>query len=380
MMQRRAFVLASLAAASLAAGCGGGGEEGPVESDSAEADGRDPLGRKKKKPAATPTTGTAIDPIAEVQKLRLNSGPYEGAYVIAPDGMVMWYFSHLAVWPLVHHMSGADLDKYVRTYLDCYLSKLKDNKSIDDCDPSDNYRLIPSDSDDSYAALFFTIALRYVQASGNTQWLVRNKQTLIEMAENNIVQQIKANNLTSCFQPPRRQTVDDTGYIMDNAEVYRGLRDIAAIMSMLGDANQAAYFDAAAERVGAGINALWHEPMQGFRSGDDYKKPLTNFYMGTTCQIFMQVFGVDVASHRFDAAWAYLNKHTPQWWTGQYDPYPWNMVAYCAAKRGESANAQKHLAMCDGRFANRKQRPKVMINELGWYMRTRSLLAGQPDV
>ena len=52
---------------------------------------------------------------------------------------------------------------------------------------------------------------------------------LKDMAYRNIALAVKPNGLTSVFQASRNQT-NDAGYLMDNSEVYRGLRDFAAVL------------------------------------------------------------------------------------------------------------------------------------------------------
>ena len=53
------------------------------------------------------------------------------------------------------------------------------------------------------------------------------------MAYRNIALAVKPNGLTSVFQASRNQT-NKAGYLMDNSEVYRGLRDFAAVLRERG--------------------------------------------------------------------------------------------------------------------------------------------------
>ena len=158
--------------------------------------------------AATP----ALDVLAEIKALRIPTGPYAGAYEIAPNGKINWYFSSLGLLPLVQAMSPADREALIRPYLDLYLRSVTPQYTINDVDfpagraDRNRVQLVLSDSDDSYAATLLSLAARYFRASNNTAWWSQNKQQLKEIARRNIVLSIKPNGLTSVFQPPRSQS------------------------------------------------------------------------------------------------------------------------------------------------------------------------------
>jgi hypothetical protein len=114
-----------------------------------------------------------------------------------------------------------------------------------------------------------------------------------------------------------------------------------------------------------------------FVPGDYVDTPSTSFYPGTTCQVFPQVFSVGEVSSRFDAAWAYLNKHSKNWPNG-IDSYPWAMLGYAAALRGHNTQAEQMRGTVETLFF--KNRALVPINELGFYQRIKHVLTGQPPV
>lgn len=332
-------------------------------------------------PAPAPAT-TGIDVLAEIKALRIMSGPYTGGYEIAPNGRLNWYFSALGLMPVVQFLSAADLDFYVREYLDLYLRCLNDNLSIDDvdfpvgrADPSYFVKVL-SDSDDSYAATFLSLAARYLRASGNRAWWDANKSRLKDLAYRNLALTLKPNGLTSVFQAPRNAS-NSIGYLMDNCEVYRGLRDFASALRDCGDAD-AVYYDSLATSITVGISTLYQVGSSAFVPGDAYLAPEASFYAGTTCQVFPQAFGVTECAAQFDAAWAYLNRFSPTWEDGRYDTYPWAILGYVAAKRGQAAQARTQMATVENLFS--LSRARVTINELGFYLRARNLLEGRADV
>lgn len=326
-------------------------------------------------------SGIAV--VEAIKALRIPTGPYAGAYEIAPDGLSNWYFSNLGLISIVQYLGAAELDTYIRSYLDLYLNKLEPNLSIQDVQfPFGRsnprvFTLVLADSDDSYAATFLTLATRYVRATENWAWWSQNKARLKDIAYRNILLSVKSNRLTSVFQSPRSQS-NNAGYLMDNCEVYRGLRDFAAMLQERGDTADAAYFSSFATGIASALATLFMPASSAFRMADLSTQTDTSFYPGTSCQVFPQVFGVTELSGYYDRAWNFFNTHTVGWASGSLDPYPWAVLGLAAAKRGHTALAQAQLASIEKSFSTR--RAVVTINELGFYQRTRSVLAGRADV
>ena len=330
-----------------------------------------------------PLTSGAINAVAEIKALRIPTGPYAGAYEIAPNGLSNWYFTNLGLIAIVQYLDGPDLDKYIRSYLDLYLSKLEPNMSIMDVQfpfgraNTSSVNLVLADSDDSYAATTLTLAMRYLRVSQNWAWWDRNKTRLKDIAYRNITLSVKSNGLTSVFQSPRSQS-NNSGYLMDNAESYRGLRDFAAVLRERGDTADANYYDAFAKNIGVGMTTLFQPATAGFRMSDASNQTETSFYPGTTCQVFPQVFGVAECAPYYDRAWNFFNTNSPNWELGKLDPFPFAVLGFAAAKRGLTTQAKAQLASMEATFlANRRL---LTINELGFYQRTQSVLAGRTDI
>ncbi len=337
-------------------------------------------------PTPTPTpapSGAGINAIAEIKALRIPTGPYAGAYEIAPNGRLNWYFTALGLLPIVQYLSAPDLDLYIRSYLDVYLRNLTPTSTIEDVDfpfgraNTSSFTKILSDSDDSYAATFLSLAVRYVRASRNWTWWEANKQRIKDLAYRNIALCCKRSGLTSVFQAPRSQT-NSLGYLMDNAEVYRGLRDFASLLRERSEVIDANYYDLLAANVASGMVSLFNVANNAFTPSDGSPVPETSFYPGTTCQVYAQAFGVTELAPLYDRGWAFLEARTPRWEDGRYDPYSWAILGYVAAKRGNAAQARAQLASIEKTFA--VNRSVVTINELGFYQRTKSVLAGVTDV
>lgn len=333
-------------------------------------------------PTPVVTTG-GINVVAEIKALQIPTGPYAGAYEIAPNGLMNWYFSNLGLISIVQYLDGPGLDKYVRTYLDLYISKLEADVTIRDvqfpfgrANPS-VFTLVLADSDDSYAATLLTLATRYLRASQNWAWWDKNKSRLKDMAYRNIALSVKANGLTSVFQSPRNLS-NNAGYLMDNTEVYRGLRDFTSVLRERGDLADATYYDQFATNIATGMAALFDPGTSAFRMADLSAQTDTSFYPGTTCQVFPQAFGVPELAGYYDRAWTFFNGHTPGWETGKLDPYPWAVLGLAAARRGQTTLANAQLASMEKTFLN--NRSVITINEMGFYQRTKSVLAGRSDI
>ncbi|MFZ6753439.1 hypothetical protein ACO0KY_08700 [Undibacterium sp. Dicai25W] len=324
----------------------------------------------------------SINVVQEIKNLQITSGPYANAYLIAPAGRINWYFSNLGLLPIVQYLSPADLQTYVLSYLNLYLHNLTANSTIMDVNfvpGTNNFVLVPSDSDDSYAATFLSLAVKYVRVSQDMAWWKVNEVALKNIAYRNLaVMEKPSDGLTATFQPPRNQS-NSLGYLMDNAESYRGLRDFAGLLRDLGEPVDANYYDLVATGIVGGIsNYLYDTAHAGFKTSDGDAQATTAFYAGTTCQVFPQAFGLSELSSYYDKAWTYLNLYTPNWQSGQYDPFPWAVLGYVAALRNQTAMAVTQQHMIESKFIT--NRGLITMNELGFYQRTKSLLAGKPAI
>jgi len=81
--------------------------------------------------------------------------------------------------------------------------------------------------------------------------------------------------------------------------------------------------------------------------------------------------------HCSATAWRTINALSPGWETSKLNPYPWAILDYVAAKRGETPLAVAKARSIEQLFAS--NRSLVAINELGFYLLKPSVLAGQVD-
>jgi hypothetical protein len=317
------------------------------------------------------TAATGFKALPAVRALRLADGLYADGFLNAPGGYLNWYFANLGLWPFVGRMPAT-----VRRYLACYLAH---------CDPVD-WRIrdalfsfdtgVPvftgtqaSDSDDSYAATFLSLVVRYVRVSGDGAWWQQHLPQLKQLAWHNLGLSVKpGSGLVRVFQDAQRS---DIAYLMDNCEVWRGLTDFAQLLRQQADPDAAAW-QALADGVRRGVRGLFSRGDGMFLPSDDLQHPGTAFYPDGTAQVFPQAFGVLDGGTLTDAAWQALNQGWPGWAQGGYDPYPWMVLGWCAALRDEVALARAQQAMMVARFAS--DRGLVTINELGFHERIRQRL------
>jgi len=325
-----------------------------------------------------------INVVAAIKALRIPSGPWVGGYEIAPAGRLNWYFTNLGLLPVVQLLSAADRELLIRPYLDLYLKTVRTDGTIEDVDfisgqsTSGAWAMVPSDSDDSYAATLLSLAVKYLRVSQNWGWWEANKAKLKFIAYRNLAVAAKPNGYTSVFQAPRNQS-NSIGYLMDNCEAYRGLRDFAALLRERREPIEASYYDSFATGIVNGILRIGFDSARsGFTVGDHVLWAETGFYPGTTCQVFPQAFGVSELSPLFDRGYRFLETYSPGWADGRYDPYPWAVLGFVAARRGQFAQARTQTTLIEQKFVD--SRALVTINELGFYQRTQRLLAGQSDI
>ena len=325
-----------------------------------------------------------IQSLDRIKRLRIGQGPLADGFSVAPGGWLNWYFVNLGLIAIVQYLQPDDLDHYIRRYLDLYLSRLEPDATIRDVQFADatmqNMVLVPSDSDDSYAATLLSLALRYLQASGNRAWWLDNQSRLRTLAEANIVSQTKPNGLCRVFQLQRSSLVSEHAFTMNNCEDYRGLRDFSVLLQLQGHSAEATHYKRHAHRLGLSIaRHLWDRDSGGYRVSDqDQRADPHSFYPGMACQVFPQAMGVLECSPQHGAAYRFLNSRARHWPLGVDDPFAWCILGHVAALRGDTRRARQQLVTTEALYGQQPER--VTINELGFDLRIRSLLNGRPEI
>ncbi|MGI9952423.1 hypothetical protein V3F56_08675 [Moorellaceae bacterium AZ2] len=138
------------------------------------------------------------------------------------------YFAHLALYGVVATGNYGDR---VRAYLEWYVAHLERPDrfglygTVYDYTVTADGREIPEegyDSSDSYAATFLSLVWRYYQATGDKAWVEAHRGEL-EMVAGAMLATEQKDGLTLA-RPDW-----PVKYLMDNCEVYQGLKDYAVL-------------------------------------------------------------------------------------------------------------------------------------------------------
>lgn len=343
----------------------------------------------------------------------------DGALLVAPGGALTWYFANLGLGFAADHLTLVELETLVLPHLEAYLRNLTpDLIALDVVFPDRTGPMSPTtwarparsrDSDDSYAATASSLAaraLRRLLASPAHReealdWWSAHGDLLTATVRVNLVDQIKPNDLTATFRRdlpvPRfvgSRAEASIGYLMDNAEVHRGLVDLAGLLAVIGDLTgtpaQRADLDRAAHRVARGIGRLFDARSHVYRPSDadrafrdTPRDERTAFYPWVTAQVFPSLMRVTGAGRRATAAWRFVDAHGRGWsrWPGgrgpgRPDAYPWSLLALAATRRARAVRQDDPAeAARRARQARRlvtsvrralTERPSVVtVNELG---------------
>ncbi len=211
------------------------------------------------------------------------------------------------------------------------------------------------DSADSYAATFLSLALQYTSVTGDRTWAKDNLESLLEIA--GVL--LKLQDTDGLIWAKPRYYVK---FLMDNAENYRGLRDVAQLLRDMGQLDLATDFDTAAERVASGIEQhLWLPDRQVYAwalYGRWWARaPSEKWYPDTVSQIYPVIFGVIAPdSPRAERLYDYLNGHYPEWTKGRFDDrFPWTVLSFMAALMQDEARAVEHLSHVHGENTGRNR-------------------------
>jgi len=149
------------------------------------------------------------------------------------------------------------------------------------------------------------------------------------------------------------------GYLMDNAEVHRGLVDLAGLLTVItdltGSPSKHADLERAARRVGRGIGRLFDTRSHVYRPSDADRAFLqtppgdrTAFYPWVTAQVFPSLMQVSSERGRVADAWRFVDAHAHGWsrWPnaadpGRPDPYPWSLLALAATRRAHALRGRR---------------------------------------
>lgn len=303
----------------------------------------------------------------------------------APDGAILYgnevepYYANLAA---IGETSFPSALPAVRSWMSWYVNHLNAPDKWGLSGTVYDYRydrasgtetsLDRADSVDSYAATFFTLARAlYDTHDAASQQFVKTLQApLTEMGA--MLLQIRQPDGLTIALPSYR-----VAYLMDNAEVYRGLRDLAYLeRTAFGNGAAAASYDAAASGISAALETFWSPADQRYAeekaepNGSLTRAQWSRWYPDATAQLFPILEGVILPnSPRSRTLWRAFNAAYPAWDQFRFpDKEPWALVGDTAAIVGDTARAQIYARSVQKRFSPAFLWPWYDM-ESGWYVR-----------
>ncbi len=307
--------------------------------------------------AAHTRSGASLDSVLQMGQSAIS---LEEAWLlrsIGPDGeifqnpdqkQIIPYFANLSALSLVNS-SPADVKDYIDWYL-AHLNRKTDvwgfTGTIYDYQVADGGIVSTDyyDSADSYAATFLSAVAAYYRVTGDKQF-IRDRYADLELVASVIIDLQNTDGLT--WAKPRHYRK----YLMDNAEVYRGLKDYAGILDSVGIKQRAHYYLDAAGRVQEGIlTTLWDEEYQAFIWALDNHggKRLVNWghwYPDVISQVYPIVTGVlSPDDPRAIRIYDRVNQVFPDWPTFyKTETLPWSVMGYTAFVMGDNRMAMEIL-------------------------------------
>lgn len=200
-----------------------------------------------------------------------------------------------------------------------------------DTDPTQKIAKSP-DSHDSYAACFIWLVQRYLSANPtDVAWLdaispqygLTYDGFIREVIYANLLTQVTANNLTNTFQGTGVPFGGnyDANFLMDNCEVWAGLKSAQLIYSLYKvDNGYSDYIGIFADQILSGISALWEPETKTFKyvAGLASMEPTTEtntlFYPLVMSQGWPALWGVPVEQAKKLAVFDYMNDQYGKWW------------------------------------------------------------------
>lgn len=239
-----------------------------------------------------------------------------------------------------------------------------------------------ADSTDAYAATFLSLARAlYDTNDAGSQAYIRSIAPALRQIANVLIATQTADGMTVA-KPDY-----PVEYLMDNTEVYRGLRDMAYLsQSAFADPSGASTYASHAALVANGIATLWNAQAQAYapsRQGSVFASvSWTVWYPDATSQLFPIVNGVLAPSDsRAQGLYATFNRAFPGWDTlATPDGFPWALAADAAAIMGDSMRTSTYVQAVAARYGASDFPWPWYCAEGGWYMRANNQLenAGLP--
>lgn len=230
------------------------------------------------------------------------------------------------------------------------------------------------DSSDSYSSTFLMLLRKYYEQTGDDQLLLRHRQEIGQVAGN--ILQTMDHDL-SWAHPGW-----EVKYLMDNSEVYVGLRDYAYLASVVfKDEAEAKRYGEQAARTKRAIEetylkkgSLAHYLDAKWRG--EVRWPI--WYADTTSMMFPIAYGIlPPSDQRAAEIYNKLNEYHPGWVhakpelapNDRKDPFPWVVVGYASAKGGDVERCKTFVGALQKTYISQGHPWPWTSAESAWYVR-----------
>ena len=303
----------------------------------------------------------------------------DGAILFTPD-KINPYFSNLAAIGLTKNKSYY---LQVKAWMQWYIRHLnRPDKwglrcTIYDYSVSGTIEtpLNDADSTDSYAATFLSLAWAFWQTDDDdARAYIKTLSHQLNCIGSVLTKTQQSNGLT--WAKPDYQIQ----FLMDNAEVYKGMRDAARLFDALQKAKVSDWYSAHAENVANGIRDNLWDAAHGnyFTCVGAPATDCTKWYPDSTAQLFPVLHGV-ISPSDLRAKQVYKTFNTKwQNWSIQFaDPFPWVAVAGASTLMGDRYRVNQYIHTIQTTYVETGFPYPWYCAEAGWFMRVNNYMLGR---
>lgn len=323
------------------------------------------------------------EPTGAIVMTRDKTFQYQGvdSYKVEP------YFANLSVIGMLDHATDANLmvsKKWIEWYFDHLntpdYNGLNGTMYVYYLDTATRSQYTSSnyyDSTDSYAGTFLTLLEKYIREGGDKKVLTKNKEK-VKIIADAMLATMDANGLTLAKPDYAIK------YLMDNSEVYEGLRSAAWLARhMLKDETLAQSYEVKQLANFNGIETLWDNVVNNYKAYEG--AGTTNwgiFYPDATAQMFPIWNGIlSPTSQRAKDIYAGLNQYHPGWpYLIKSDEFPWSILAYTAAIMGDKDRVDTFLQKIKFDYMDQNHKWVWYNMEAGFTIRAAKTMRDQTNI
>jgi len=240
------------------------------------------------------------------------------------------YFANKAL--IVADDAALDVRKAAQEWIVWLLPRQRSDGSFDRyCRKDGEWKACKhADADDSMLALWAQLLYRMAPESGlPAEWQASADRALQGLSK------LRNRRLGVYYV----SHADHAALLMDNAEVYGALKNVAQAQAHLGRSAEAAKTAAQADELARAIKRVfWDGKHHWFRASIQKERP--QFYPDVLGQTYPLMADLPLPDGDAHAAWErWKQSFASAWLSNRYDPYSWGLIALTAMKVGDDATA-----------------------------------------